>query len=330
MAVGSPCTSVDLRPDALCNPENSSYGFQPELWTGIVFSCLFGVLMLIHIALLTYHRLFPKFMLIAIVGAAGELAGWIARTYGHVDPFNRNGYIAQIICLILSPAFISAVNYVAFQNVMDVFGNKWSRIPRKWYVLGFCAGDLCSLIVQAVGGAMSAEAETEDQVNLGKNVMIAGVTVQVAVTAPFLVLYLDYNIRRLGDWAKSKLPKQERPHQKVELFTAVIGVSTLFVLVRCIYRIVEMAEGWLGYLATTEVYFDILDALMMLIAIAVFVPVHPGWFLPRNKEKGQVYNAAEFVEVEKSERSATEHSHVGSTQGTTRYAASSHSGRSPA
>ncbi|KAJ1023533.1 hypothetical protein NDA16_003150 [Ustilago loliicola] len=326
----SQCTSVDLTPDAICNPVNSSYGFRPELWTGILFSSLFGVLMLTHIALLAYHRLFPKFMFIAVVGAAGELAGWIARTYDHVNPFDRNGYIAQIICLILSPAFISAVNYVAFQNVMDVFGKKWSRIPRKYYVWGFCAGDLCSLVVQAVGGAMSAEAETEDQVNLGKNVMIAGVTVQVAVTAPFLMLYLDYNIRRLRDWAKSNIPKQERPYQKVEIFNAIIGISTLFVLVRCIYRIVEMAEGWLGYLATTEVYFDILDALMMFIAIAVFVPFHPGWFLPRNKGKGQVYNAADSVDVEKPERVGSDEPQVESNETTTPYAPSSHSGHSPA
>lgn len=275
-----------------------------ELWVGIVFSTLFGLEVIIHSGLLAYHRGFPKFMIVAIIAACGELAGWIARTYGHTDPFDRNGYIAQIVCLILSPAFISAVNYMAFQNVMDVFGHKWSRIPRKWYVIGFCCGDFASLVVQAVGGALSAEATTEPEVNTGKSVMIAGVSVQVAVTAPFLLLYLDYNIRRLREWAS--IPKHERPHRKVEILNATIGISTLFILVRCIYRIVEMSEGWLGYLATTPVYFDILDGLMILLAIGVFIPIHPGWFLPRNKEKGMVYNAAETVEIEKPPRTGTE------------------------
>ncbi|SPO27390.1 uncharacterized protein UTRI_10507 [Ustilago trichophora] len=321
----SQCTAVDPTPGAICNAANSNYGFQPELWVGIVFSTLFGLEVLIHCGLLALHRGFPKFMIIAIVAACGELAGWIARTYGHTDPFDRNGYIAQIICLILSPAFISAVNYVAFQNTMDIFGSKWSRIPRKWYVLGFCAGDLCSLVVQAVGGALSAEASTEDEVNLGKNVMIAGVTVQVAVTAPFLLLYLDYNIRRLREWAS--IPKHERPHRKVEIFTATIGISSLFILIRCIYRIVEMADGWLGYLATTPVYFDLLDGLMILLAIGVFIPIHPGWFLPRNVEKGGVYNAAEYLD-EKPHRSHTEQSHQ--SVDSTLTAASSNSGHSPA
>lgn len=265
-------------------------------------------------------------MFVAIVAASGELAGWIARTYGHHDPFDRNGYIAQIICLILSPAFISAVNYMAFQNVMDVFGHKWSRIPRKWYVLGFCLGDLCSLVVQAVGGALSAEAETESQVNVGKAVMIAGVSIQVVVTAPFMLLYIDYNLRRLREW--SKLPKHERPYRKVEIFTGVIGISTLFILVRCIYRIVEMSDGWLGYLATTPIYFDLLDGLMILLAIGVFIPIHPGWFLPAGLEKGGVYNAADYLNEKPQKREGTT-SQVSAVMSPSS-AASSHSNSSPA
>lgn len=277
------CTAVDPTPGSLCNIENSSYGFQLTLWVGVVFSSIFGVEALLHLGLIAYHRHFPKFMWIAVLGAAGETAGWIARAYSAPHPFDRNAYLAQIICLILSPAFISAVNYVAFQNVMDSFGHQWSRIPRRWYVLGFVAGDICSLVVQAVGGALSAEAVTEDAANVGKAVMIAGVSIQVAVTAPFLALYLDYNTRRLRQWCQAKIPKDERPYPKVEILNGVIGISTLFVLVRCLYRIVEMADGWKGYLAITEVYFDILDALMMTFAIGVFIPFHPGFFLPKDK-----------------------------------------------
>lgn len=299
---------------------------------GVVFSTLFGLEMLIHAALLAFHRGRPKFMAVAIVAASGEMAGWIARTYGHINPFGRNAYIAQIVCLILSPAFISAVNYMAFQNVMDVFGSKWSRIPRKYYVIGFCIGDLCSLVVQAVGGALSAEATTEEQVELGKNIMIAGVSVQVAVTAPFMFLYLDYSIRRLREWAE--LPKSERPHRKVEIFNAVIGISTLFILVRCIYRIVEMSEGWLGYLATTPVYFDILDGLMILCAIGVFIPFHPAWLLPKDKETGAVYNAADFVALDAAATAEKDGSHTGgvteASSPSTHSSHSSHSGHSPA
>lgn len=276
------CSAVDPLPGNVCSIENSVYGFQLTLWVGIVFSTIFGIEALLHLGLLAYHRHFPKFMWIAVLGATGETAGWIARAYSAPHIFDRNAYLAQIVCLILSPAFISAVNYVGFQNVMDSFGHTWSRIPRKWYVLGFVTGDICSLIVQAVGGALSAQAETDAQADTGKAVMIAGVSIQVAVTAPFMLLYIDYNFRRLRQWAKDKTHKREQAHRKVETLNAVIGISTLFVLVRCIYRIVEMSDGWKGYLAVNEIYFDILDALMMTFAIGIFVPFHPGRLLPRH------------------------------------------------
>ncbi|PWY97627.1 RTA1-domain-containing protein [Testicularia cyperi] len=275
------CPEVDPNPGQICSIENSPYGFEPTLWIGIVYSAIFGVLALTHLGLMAYHRWFPKFMFIAVLGACGELAGWIGRAYSAPHPFDRNAYLDQIICLILSPAFISAVNYVAFQNVMDVYGHKWSRIPRKWYVLAFVAGDICSLVVQAVGGALSAEAETETAANTGKAIMIAGVSIQVAVTAPFMALYIDYNFRRLLEWRKKGLACHERPYPRVEVFNAAIGISTLFILTRCLYRIVEMADGWKGYLATTEAYFAILDALMIVFAIGIFIPIHPGFYLPR-------------------------------------------------
>lgn len=38
---------------------------------------------------------------------------------------------------------------------------------------------------------------------------------------------------------------------------------------------------------------------MITIAIGVFIPFHPGWYLPRGIKKGEMYNAADFVEVQK-------------------------------
>lgn len=171
-------------------------------------------------------------------------------------------------------------------------------------MIGFCIGDLFSLIVQAVGGALSAEANTPSEVSTGSNVMIAGVSVQVVVTAPFMLLYLDYNLRRLREWAK--LPRHERPDRKVEILNAVIGVSTLFILVRCIYRIVEMAEGWLGHLATTPVYFNVLDGLMILFSIGIFIPFYPGRLLPKDMTQGTIYDAAVSDGIEKPQSTDSE------------------------
>lgn len=64
------------------------------------------------------------------------------------------------------------------------------------------------------------------------------------------------------------------------LFAAMI-FSVLCVYVRSIYRTIELAQGWDGYLITTQRYFIALDGAMMVAAVAVFNVFHPGWLLPK-------------------------------------------------
>lgn len=61
-------------------------------------------------------------------------------------------------------------------------------------------------------------------------------------------------------------------------------LSVLCVYVRSIYRTVELLQGWKGFLITRERYFVALDGAMMVVAVAVFNVLHPGWLL-LGKEK---------------------------------------------
>ncbi|KAF6057490.1 RTA1 like family protein [Candida parapsilosis] len=54
-----------------------------------------------------------------------------------------------------------------------------------------------------------------------------------------------------------------------------ISLAIIAVFVRCIYRVVELAQGFSGYLITHEVYIMCLDALMLFIALYMFIPFHP-------------------------------------------------------
>lgn len=71
---------------------------------------------------------------------------------------------------------------------------------------------------------------------------------------------------------------------------------------RSIYRVIELADGWLGRVIRTEVYFsafftyplssvincfpwlliDVLDGVMITLAIYTFNVIHPGYFLADN------------------------------------------------
>lgn len=58
-------------------------------------------------------------------------------------------------------------------------------------------------------------------------------------------------------------------------FPLAVTCAIIAIFIRCIYRVVELAQGFRGYLITHEVYIMCLDAAMLVIALYVFIPFHP-------------------------------------------------------
>ena len=48
---------------------------------------------------------------------------------------------------------------------------------------------------------------------------------------------------------------------------------------RCIYRLIEINDGFRGPIATSETLFYCCDSLVLFLALAVFVPFWPGRFI---------------------------------------------------
>lgn len=102
-------------------------------------------------------------------------------------------------------------------------------------------------------------------------------------------------------------------------FPLFVTIAVLAIYIRCVYRVVELAQGFSGYLITHEVYLMVLDALMIAICGLIFIPMHPVWvFGASNLVKVRVIksNEDEEKEVECAEREhdATPHSVESSTQ----------------
>jgi hypothetical protein len=83
-------------------------------------------------------------MILALLCACFECGGWGARVSSVSNPFIFGGYVAQLVMLIISPVFASASTYVMFCRVIDILGQEWSRLPRKWYIIIF-VGELKSV-----------------------------------------------------------------------------------------------------------------------------------------------------------------------------------------
>ncbi|WVR04184.1 hypothetical protein IAU60_001184 [Kwoniella sp. DSM 27419] len=84
--------------------------------------------------------------------------------------------------------------------------------------------------------------------------------------------------------AQQSHAEQEDERANLRAWWILLGavlVSSIVIVVRGIYRSAELVQGWEGKLITTEMYQNILDALMMLIATGIFNVLNPGYLLPR-------------------------------------------------
>ncbi|KAI5958202.1 hypothetical protein KGF57_002557 [Candida theae] len=95
-------------------------------------------------------------------------------------------------------------------------------------------------------------------------------------------LKLFFNTKSSAEYKETLLepfynPKYSDIRQRplYNYFPLAVTCAIIAIFIRCIYRVVELAQGFRGYLITHEVYIMCLDATMMVIAIYIFIPFHP-------------------------------------------------------
>ena len=80
----------------------------------------------------------------------------------------------------------------------------------------------------------------------------------------------------------------------MKIFLSGMSFVTLMIFIRCIYRTIELLEGWNGYIITHEVYFACLDGLPMIIALITFNIFHPGRYVKNTNQANIVHAATEL------------------------------------
>ena len=109
---------------------------------------------------------------------------------------------------------------------------------------------------------------------IGTRIMVAGILFQLAAIVVFSTLFIWVILQGLK--SRGEVLKE----LKVRLVIGATCISVLVLVIRAIYRTIELLQGWEGYLITTEAYFLALDGAMMVICVAVFNFARPGWADP--------------------------------------------------
>ncbi|PYI02352.1 RTA1 like protein [Aspergillus sclerotiicarbonarius CBS 121057] len=279
----SALTCTHVTPE--CPVTATTYGYYPNLGGNIFFTVFFGICGTFQLGLGVYFRCWTM-MTAMVIGAFMELAGYIGRILMNHNPWNEGAFKLQIVCLVLAPTFIAAGIYLTLKHVILSLGPQYSRLKPQLFTWIFISCDIGSLILQAAGGGVAAAAGSANQslLKVGDDIMVAGIAFQVGTMSVCGLLALDFFLRvvRKGPGLSGeKFDNGVQPGGKNIRMVIIAGVVAYFtVLIRCIYRIPEMAGGWGNPLMQKENEFLVLDGMMMALAVSLLTIFYPGLFLP--------------------------------------------------
>ncbi|KAL3488032.1 RTA-like protein [Aspergillus germanicus] len=176
----------------------------------------------------------------------------------------------QTATLIMGPSWTQAGIYITLWVLIRSLGRHVSPFPPKTYLLICFIIDVACLTTQATGGGLAGAAYSSGtSTQPGTTTMIAGVIAHLVAAVIFSLLLVFVIYRGAHELRK----RSNRPLLNVALATVF---ATLMMIMRNVYRSIELSEGWRGYLITHERFVLALDALPMALCMGVFVVFNPG------------------------------------------------------
>lgn len=211
-----------------------------------------------------------------------ELVGYVTRAYSTQHLFNKDVFIVQTVMILVAPAVMAAACYQSFGRVTiwvvppEFQAAKYLWVPARRVTPVFVGFDIFSFFVQVIGGSMVAAASTAANANRGKNIVLAGLGLQLATFGFFVVASVRLNVILRTRLRAVPLPKE----RNWQLYLNVVNVATVLILVRTLLRLVEYAMGTQGYLTEHEWFFYCFDSALMFLVAVIFIVFHPGYYLP--------------------------------------------------
>lgn len=129
-----------------------------------------------------------------------------------------------------------------------------SRIKPHFISWIFIICDIISLILQALGGALSVVSTTKEDIDRGVDISLAGLIFQVVTLVTFCALFADYLI------SCRKLQSFKEIWHTMGFFLSSMFVSIVLILLRCAYRIAELQNGYFSELFREETLFIALES----------------------------------------------------------------------
>ncbi|RDW64888.1 RTA-like protein [Coleophoma cylindrospora] len=251
------------------------YRYTPSIPAAIIFIILFLASTGMHMFQAYRKRTF--YFIPLIIGGFFEWIGYVGRAMGHSNPWNLGPYIMQELLTLLAPALFAASIYMVLGRMITfVDGEHLAPIRVSRLTKIFVAGDVFSFLVQSSGGGLMASAGS---MNMGKNLVVAGLCIQIIFFGLFVFSSLLFHVRI------NRNPTVASEAVAWKKYIYALYASSVLILIRSIFRVALFADGNDSVLARNEAFVYIFDALFMLAVLVIFNVVHPGQIIGRKKNR---------------------------------------------
>ncbi|KAI0823125.1 RTA1-like protein [Trametes gibbosa] len=220
-------------------------------------------------------------MLAMLIGEFTWAVGFGTRFGLHTQPDSRSIYIAYNLFIVLSPCAFIASSYMLLGRLARYLkSHEHLLIPPQRITVVFVVSDISTFLIQAAGALLSISKDVKTS-KTGEHIFLAGLILQLASFGIFVILALRFLYRVKSRDSHVWAVDAEKPwHRDWRTLALVLIVSSVGIFIRCVYRVIELSQGYHGQLATTEAYFYGLDSLPLFIAVAVYTPFWPGRMIP--------------------------------------------------
>ncbi|KAM0635950.1 hypothetical protein ACHAPW_000985 [Verticillium nonalfalfae] len=226
-----------------------------------------------------------------------QTLGYGGRIMSHFDEEAIGPFVVQSMLILVAPALFAASIYMILGRIIQALhAEHLSLIPVKWLTKIFVIGDIVSFVLQAGGGGIQAVG-TLELYELGEKIIIVGLFVQIVIFSVFMIVTITFHTR---------LSAAPTPSAVVNTISwrrhlYVLYTTSLLILVRSAFRVVEYLQGNGGYLISHEIWIYIFDAVLMALAMAILAV----WYVGDLEQRNVVYE--EPVAISSSTADINEH-----------------------
>lgn len=119
--------------EAICDNITSFYQYRLHLAPNAAFLAIFTLSFISIIVTWIITRVGTAFNVALLLGLICEILGYAGRVMSWQNPWSENGFLVQICCLTIGPAFMAAGIYLCLRRIVSAFGPENSRLPPEYY-----------------------------------------------------------------------------------------------------------------------------------------------------------------------------------------------------